>query len=144
MNHMAITPGIQTASEKGRQFLWRLLVRRGIQRNRRAGRNSADENPGVIASPSQLGYRGATDLKSANAINRDRSASWQLLDPTRQGRMGVHGGTRQHIGASREVLGQTEIQKYRSAIVVILERRLELLGRNPRFLLRRRTERKEE
>jgi len=111
----------------------RFLVGGGIQRHRRApncvpGRNPADEGPGVIASPSQLGYRGATDLKSANAINRDRSASWQLLDPTRRRRRSVHGSTRQHIGASREILGETEIQKYRSAIIVILERRLELLS----------------
>jgi len=56
----------------------------------------------------------------------------------------VHGGTRQHIGASGRVHGQTEIQKYRSAIIVILERGLQLLGRNPRLFLRRRAEGEEE
>jgi hypothetical protein len=35
-------------------------------------------------------------------------------------------------------------QKYRSAIIVILERGLQLLGRNPRLFLRRRAEGEEE
>jgi hypothetical protein len=50
----------------------------------------------------------------------------------------VHGRTRQHIDASGQVSGQTEIQKYRPAITVILERGLQLLGRNTRLFLRRR------
>src|SRR5437899_3818204 len=104
------------------------------------GGNPADESPGVIASPPQFGHGRATDLKSANAINRDWSVSRQLVDPARQRGRSVHGGTRQHIGASGQVPGQTEIQKYRSATIVILERGLQLLGRNPRLFLRRRAE----
>ena len=124
-------------------FLWRFLIGRGIQRYRRAancmpGGNPADESPGVIAPLSQLGHGRATDLKSANAINRDRPASRQLLDPARQRGRSVHGGARQHIGASGQVSGLTEIQKYRSASIVALERDLQLFGRNPRLFLRRR------
>src|SRR5262252_2341292 len=132
-----------------RRFLRRFLVSRGIQRHGRAAYcmpsgNPADESPGVKAALSQPGHGRATDLKSANAINRDRPASRQLLDPARQRGRSVHGGTRQHIGASGQVPRQTEIQKYGSAIFVTLERALELLGRNPRLFLRWRAEREEE
>ena len=121
---------------------WRFLIGGGIQRHRRAadcmpGGDPADESPGVVAPLSQLGHGRTTDLKSANAINHDRPVSRQLLDPVRQRGRSVHGGTRQHIGASGQVPGQTEIKKYRSAIIVILERGLQFLGRNPRLFLRR-------
>jgi hypothetical protein len=99
------------------------------------GGDPADESPGVIAPLSQLGHGPTTDLKSANAINHDRTTSRQLLDPARQRGRGVHGGAREHIDASGQVHGQTEIQEYRSAIFVILERDLQLLCRNPRLLL---------
>src|SRR6266446_8515391 len=130
-------------------LLWRFLVGGGIEQHRRTadcmpGGDPADESPGVIAPLSQLGHGPTTDLKSANAINHDRTASRQLLDPARQRGRGVHGGTRQHIGASGQVPGQTEIQKYRLATFVILERGLQLLGRNPRLFLRRRAEGEEE
>src|SRR5499427_837221 len=128
-----------------RRFLRRFLVSRGIQRHGRAAYcmpsgNPADESPGVKAALSQPGHGRATDLKSANAINRDRPASRQLLDPARQRGRSVHGGTRQHIGASGQIPRQTEIQKYRSAIIVTLKHGLQLLGRNPRLFLRRRAE----
>jgi hypothetical protein len=41
------------------------------------GSDPADESPGVIAPLSQLGHGPTTDLKSADAINRDRTASRQ-------------------------------------------------------------------
>src|SRR2546423_48374 len=100
----------------------------------------ADESPGVIAPLPQFGHGRATDLKSANAIDNDRPASRNFFDPVRQRGGGVHGSTRQHIGASGQVPGQTKIQKYRSVIIVILKRGLQLLGRNPRLLLGRRAE----
>ena len=104
------------------------------------GGNPTDEGPGVIAPLSQLRHGRATDLKSANAINRYRPVSRQFLDPARQRGRSVHGGTRQHIGASGQVPGLAEIQKHRSAVIVILERGLQLFGRNPRLFLRRRAE----
>ena len=92
------------------------------------GGNPADESPGVIAPLSQLGHGRATDLKSANAINRDRPVSRQLLDPTRERGGSVHDGPRQHVDASGQVLGQTEIEKDRPAIIVTRERGLQFLG----------------
>lgn len=56
----------------------------------------------------------------------------------------MHRGAREHVAAPTEVPGKTEVQKQRSAITVILEYSLELLGRNERLFLRRRTEWKEE
>ena len=108
------------------------------------GSDPADESPGVIAPLSQFGHGPTTDLKSADAINRDRTASRQLLDPARKCGRGVHGGLRQHIGAPGQVHGQAEIQKHWSTIFVIIERCLQLLGRNPRLVLRRRAEGEEE
>ena len=102
--------------------------------------NPTDESPGVITSPSQLGRCRATDLKSANAVNRDRPVSRQLLDPARECSGSMHRGTREHIVASGQVPGLTEIEKYRTAIIVNLERGLQLLGRYPHLFLRRRTE----
>ena len=104
----------------------------------------ADESPCVIAPAPQFGHGRATDLKSANAIDHDRTISRQFLDPAWQRGRRVEGGPRHHIGASGQVHGQTEIQKYRSAIFVILKRGLQLLGRNPRVCLRRRAEGEEE
>jgi hypothetical protein len=132
-----------------RQFLQRFLIDRGIKRhgcpaNCMPSGNPADESPGVIVTLSQLGHGPTTDLKSANAINRDRPTSWQPLDPARQHPMSVHCGTRQHIAASGQVPGQTEIQKDRPTIIVTLERGLQLLSRNPRVVLRRRAEGEEE
>jgi hypothetical protein len=98
----------------------------------------------TIAPPSQLGHGRAAGLKSANAINRDRPVSRQLLDLARQGGRSVHKGSRQHVSASGQVPRQTEIQKYRSTIFVLLKRGLQLLGLNPRLCLRRRAEGEEE
>ena len=66
------------------QSLWRFLIGRDIQRDRRAadcmtGIDPAEESPGVIAPLSQLGHGPTTDLKSADAIDRDRTASRHLL-----------------------------------------------------------------
>ena len=108
------------------------------------GGNPADESPGVVTPLSQLGHGRATDLKSANTINHDRPLSRQLFDPAGQRGGSVHGGTRQHIGASQQIPGQAEIQKEGSAIFVVLKRGLQLLGRNPRVCLRRRAEGEEE
>ena len=47
------------------------------------GSDPADESPGVIAPLSQLGHGPTTDLKSADATDRDRTASRQTLDPAR-------------------------------------------------------------
>jgi hypothetical protein len=121
--------------------LCRSLVRRGIQRHRRAANcvpssNSTDESPRVISTPSKLRHGRPTDLKSANTIDHDWPTSWQLLDPTRQRTRSVHGGVCQHIGASRQVPRQTEIQKDRSGIIAILERGFQLLSRNSGLFLR--------
>src|SRR5215471_9757567 len=82
--------------------LWRFLIGGDIQRHRGAangmpGGNPADESPRVVAPLSKFGHSRATDLKSANAVNRDRPLSRQLIDPALQRRRSVHGGTRQHI-----------------------------------------------
>src|SRR6516162_7680093 len=98
----------------------------------------ADESPGVIAPLSQLGHGPTTDLKSANAINRDRTVERQLSDPLRQRGRSVHGGTGQHILASGQVHWLTDVQDYRPAIFITFERDLQLLCRNPCLLFRRR------
>jgi hypothetical protein len=84
--------------------------------------NPADESPGVVTPLSQLGHGRATDLKSTNTIDHDRPLSRQLFDPAGQRGGSVPGGTRQHIGASRQIPGQAEIQKEGSAIFVVLKR----------------------
>src|SRR5438132_14161105 len=75
---------VSLASIVTRHLLLRLLVGRGVQRDGGAancmpGGNPADESPGVIAPFSQLGHGRATDLKSANAINRDRRSRGSSL-----------------------------------------------------------------
>ena len=107
------------------QSLWRFLIDRDIQRNRRAadcmpGSDPADESPGVIARLSQVGHGPTIDLKSADEIDPDRTASRQLLDPARKCDRGVHGGPRQHIGAPGKVYRQarhpmTNFRRPRSA-----------------------------
>src|SRR5215831_4443284 len=121
--------------------LWPFLVCRRIERHRRTangmpGGNPADECPGVITSPSQFGHGRTADLESANAVDGDRAISREFLDPPRKRGRRVHGGACQHIRAPWQIPGKTEIQKHRSAIALILERQLQLLGRNPRLFLR--------
>src|SRR6516225_12181753 len=103
------------------------------------GGDTSGESPCVVASPAQFSDRGATNLKSADAINDDRPVPRQLLDPLCQRCRSVQGGTGQHVGASWQVSRLTEIEQYRSPLLCIVKRGVQFLRRNPRLVLRRRT-----
>ena len=100
------------------------------------GSNSATKRPGIVAPCTQLFDGRATYLKSANTIDYDWPVSRQLFDPAGQCGRCVHCCSRQHIDASGQVVWQTEIEKYRMPIIVLLKLQLELFGGNPCFLLR--------
>jgi len=75
--------GKATPHNIARQFLWRFLVGRGIQRHRRAANcmpsgNPADQSPGVIATLSQLGHGLATDPGTPSSLNKQTRASGSL------------------------------------------------------------------
>src|SRR5262249_31891061 len=118
-----------------RRGSWSLFVCRSIKRRRRPangvpGGNASYESPPLITSPSQFIHGFTANLESANAIDSNRSVSRQLLDPARQRSRSVHGSTGEHISASGQVPGKTEIQKHRSVIIIIRESSHQLLGRN--------------
>src|SRR5262249_778649 len=103
VNSLALTD-VPRLTGRSAGLLRPVLVGREVHRYGRAadsvpGGDPALDRPSVKALPPELGHGFAADLKSADAIHRDRPVARQVLDPARQGAWRVHLGTWQHVRA---------------------------------------------